>query len=207
MADQKVYQFGPGYISESLLDQFTDQVVKLLQDYHETYPIRSGMPLEELRGNLAQVEDKDRDRLLKHMDQEGVISQDDNTVRVASFDPSLSEEQDQVKRGMEKTYKEAGFKPPKAKEVVGDDPVKEEILRSMVDHELVRIDKEVYLHQDTYQAGKEVAIKKIKADGSITLADFRDLLGTSRKYAVSFLETLDNQGVTKRLGDKRILAK
>ncbi|EKU93434.1 SelB translation factor [Alloiococcus otitis] len=207
LADQQVYQFGQGYISENLLDQFTDQVVKLLQDYHETYPIRSGMPLEELRGNFTQVEEKDRDLLLEHLDQEEVISQDDNTVRLASFDPSLSEEQGQVKTNMEKTYKEAGFKPPKVKEVVGDDPVKVEILRSMVDHELVRIDKEVYLHQDAYQAGKEAAIEKIKADGSITLPDFRDLLGTSRKYAVSFLETLDNQGVTKRLGDKRILAK
>jgi selenocysteine-specific elongation factor len=45
----------------------------------------------------------------------------------------------------------------------------------------------------------------IEASGSITVAQFRDLFKTSRKYALGVLEHLDTEGVTKRVGDERVL--
>jgi selenocysteine-specific elongation factor len=45
----------------------------------------------------------------------------------------------------------------------------------------------------------------ITSEGSITLAQARDMFGTSRKYAQAILEHLDEIGVTKRVGDERIL--
>jgi len=46
----------------------------------------------------------------------------------------------------------------------------------------------------------------IQKEGSITLAQARDLLQTSRKYAQGLLEHLDERGVTRRVGDERVLA-
>jgi selenocysteine-specific elongation factor len=45
----------------------------------------------------------------------------------------------------------------------------------------------------------------LKAEGKITVAEVRDLFSTSRKYALALMEHLDAQGVTKRVGDERVL--
>jgi selenocysteine-specific elongation factor len=45
----------------------------------------------------------------------------------------------------------------------------------------------------------------IRGNGNITLAQTRDLFGTSRKYAQALLEHLDETGVTRRVGDERVL--
>jgi selenocysteine-specific elongation factor len=45
----------------------------------------------------------------------------------------------------------------------------------------------------------------IEQEGSITLAQVRDLFGTSRKYAQALLEHLDEKGITRRVGDARVL--
>ena len=48
-------------------------------------------------------------------------------------------------------------------------------------------------------------IDRLHGQGSITVAQVRDLLGASRKYALAFMEYLDEQRITKRMGDIRVL--
>ena len=52
-------------------------------------------------------------------------------------------------------------------------------------------------------------VEKISAyiteHGEITVADVRDLFGTSRKYALALMDDLDHQRVTRRVGDARVL--
>ncbi len=45
----------------------------------------------------------------------------------------------------------------------------------------------------------------LKANGKITVAEFRDTQQTSRKFALAFLEDLDAKGITRREGDYRVL--
>jgi selenocysteine-specific elongation factor len=45
----------------------------------------------------------------------------------------------------------------------------------------------------------------LQAQGKITVAQVRDLFGTSRKYALGLMEHLDAQGITRRVGDERVL--
>jgi selenocysteine-specific elongation factor len=45
----------------------------------------------------------------------------------------------------------------------------------------------------------------IAQNGSVTVAQVRDAFNTSRKYALSLLEYTDSQGITRRVGDERIL--
>ena len=207
LGHRKILKLGHQYIASDLMDRYQTVVVDLLDEYHTNYPIREGMQLEEFRSNFNYMEAKDRDAMLKYLDKKDVISLSENTVRLASFDPSLKDKHYKVKEDMDRLFKDYGFKPPKAYEVVEDDPVKEEILRSMVDHELVRLGKNIYIHRDSYEAGQQAVVDKIKEDGSITLAEFRDMMDTSRKYAMLTLESYDANGLTKRVGDKRILAK
>jgi selenocysteine-specific elongation factor len=56
-----------------------------------------------------------------------------------------------------------------------------------------------------YAAARDVLVQELATAGSITLARFRDLLGTSRKTAQLLLERFDGDGVTRRVGDERVL--
>ena len=54
---------------------------------------------------------------------------------------------------------------------------------------------------------KQVIREQIEKNESLTVADLRDRVNTSRKYALPLLEYLDEIGFTQRVGDKRILKK
>lgn len=207
VSEGKVLAFGHQYISVTLLKDFEQVVVDLLTGYHETYPVRAGMPLEEFRSKFNHLSPKDRDALIKYLDKQGVIVLDENHVRLSTFNTELKDDHEKIKNEIENRWKEAGFLPPKFDEIAEGDKTKEEIIRSMIDKELFRLDKHVYLHREVYEIGKRKTIDFINKHGKITLADFRDMMDTSRKYAVLMLEHLDAIHITERVDDYRVLKK
>ena len=71
--------------------------------------------------------------------------------------------------------------------------------------DLVRITDEIYVHSEVYEATKAKLAEEIeKADG-LTMSEIRQILDTSRKYAIPLCEYFDQTGFTVRQGDKRIL--
>ena len=72
---------------------------------------------------------------------------------------------------------------------------------------IIKVNEEVYFHKDSYQLAKEKLQKYFENHNEINVAAFRDLLGTSRKYAIALLEYFDQKKITKRIGDIRVLNK
>jgi selenocysteine-specific elongation factor len=70
---------------------------------------------------------------------------------------------------------------------------------------LVKLSDEVLFLPQTYAAMVERIKAHIQQNGSVTVAQVRDLFSTSRKYALALLEYLDAKGITKRVGDERVL--
>jgi selenocysteine-specific elongation factor len=70
---------------------------------------------------------------------------------------------------------------------------------------LVRVGKGLALGRDAYDHALAVLVDACTRDGSITLAAFRDRLGISRRPAQLLLERFDADGVTRRVGDVRVL--
>ena len=58
---------------------------------------------------------------------------------------------------------------------------------------------------DAYEVARDVALAECRASGEITLARFRDLVGTGRRDAQLLLERFDRDGLTRRVGDARVL--
>jgi selenocysteine-specific elongation factor len=71
---------------------------------------------------------------------------------------------------------------------------------------LVKITDDIYLHATAGAELRRRVIEQLRTHGKgLTVAEIRDLLGTTRKYAVPFCEYLDRAGITRRQGDLRIL--
>ena len=70
---------------------------------------------------------------------------------------------------------------------------------------LIRVGESEAVAPDAYERARSVLVAELEASERITLARFRDLLGVSRKTAQLLLERFDSDGVTRRVGDERVL--
>jgi selenocysteine-specific elongation factor len=70
---------------------------------------------------------------------------------------------------------------------------------------LVRLGDDVLLRREDFEAMAAAIGEHLRARGTITLAEVRDLFGTSRKYAQAVLEELDARRITRREGEGRVL--
>jgi hypothetical protein len=92
---------------------------------------------------------------------------------------------------------------------LGLEPVRVEdkaLARFLEQHgRLVRVGDGLAVSANAYTVAREKLLAECEATGSITLARFRDLLGTGRKPAQLLLERFDADGLTRRVGDARVL--
>jgi selenocysteine-specific elongation factor len=86
-------------------------------------------------------------------------------------------------------------------------PVEDRELAAFLEREgkLVRLGDGLAIGSDAFEQAKGLLLAECESAGSITLARFRDLLGTGRKPAQLLLERFDADGLTRRIGDERVL--
>src|SRR5581483_177506 len=134
-------------------------------------------------------------------------------VAAADFKPKLSVNQRKLKDKIVAAHRDAGFQPPEpasfANQAAGNAAALKDIFEvAVAEGYLARVADDLYLHADHDAEMRRRVLAKLR-DGSVpglTVAEIRDLLGTTRKYAVPLCEYLDRVGVTRREGDLRVLA-
>lgn len=70
---------------------------------------------------------------------------------------------------------------------------------------LVKINENIVFHRENYEKAKDILRNYLLENNEITLAEYRDLLDTSRKYVLPLLEHFDSIKLTKRVENKRTL--
>jgi selenocysteine-specific elongation factor len=126
------------------------------------------------------------------------------TVRLPEHQVRFSPQQQQAVDDLLARFRAAPYATPSVKEAAA--LVGEEVLGVLLARgDLVQVSPEVLFLRETYEEMVERIRTHIQQQGSITLAQVRDLFQTSRKYAQALLEYLDGVGVTRRVGDERVL--
>jgi len=181
----------------------TDRISRQLAAYHQKFPLRAGMPREALRSGL-RLEAKVFNAAMARAAAEGLIADEGATVRLPSHAIRLSPEQQRQVDALLARFRRQPYTTPSVKESIA--AVGEEVLGVLIDRgDLVQVSSEVLFLPQTYEEMVARIRVHIEHEGSITLAQARDMFGTSRKYAQALLEHLDEIGVTKRVGDERVL--
>jgi selenocysteine-specific elongation factor len=148
------------------------------------------------------------DRLIQ---QKKVIG-DLRRIGRADFKPKLSANLRKLKDKVVEAFKTARFQPPEPASFANQAGGNAANLKDLFDvcvaeSLLVPIAADIYLHADVEAEMRQMLKERLSAGPGMTVAEIRDLLGTTRKYAVPICEYLDQAGVTKREGDLRTLAK
>lgn len=191
-------------IHTDYLNRLKDSAVKLLESYHKENPLREGMKKDEFRNKLITYEDISVvDKITDSLVNRKVLKYVNNCVALADFEV----QQDNNQQEIENAFLQGGFSPESPDQIAARFPkVKnfKQVLESLVNTgKLVRVEEKILLHADYYNKALTLAKEHVDQNGQITLAEMRDLMGASRKFAVAVLEYWDKRGITKKVGDAR----
>ena len=176
--------------------------VQILSAYHQRYPLRAGMPREEWRSRL-QLEPHHTAGILARLADEGVL-QEEPAVRLPDHHPRMTNTQAEAAAAMLERFRQEPFNPPTRPEV--DDQLGTELTLSLLDQgRLVRVSDSILLAPEPYARAIDTVVGYLRTHETITVAQARDLLDTSRKYMLAILEHFDERRITRRRGDDRVL--
>jgi selenocysteine-specific elongation factor len=206
---------GGGYLVHA--DNYTrwkDVVLTALKDYHRRYPLRDGFPKEELRSRaFADFATGKFHDFLQALAGDGWLTLYPQSLALDEFSAGeLPEKTRQLLEKMEQAYRTGGTQPPTVAQVFErlglEEAVGQEYLHYLIRREaLVRVSDEWCFHATTVQDARRRIGDFLREHGELSVGEARDLLGTSRKYAVPLLELFDRARFTRRVGDLRVLVK
>jgi len=184
---------------DSILAELKARVIK----YHEDFPLRPGMALEELKSQ-SKLKDIIFRQAIGQLVETDEFKQNGPDINLKGFEVQFSSDQEKQIDNLLEQFSTNPTLPPSVsdcKEAVG-----ENIYHALVAlGKLKQISGSVVFTPDTYQTMIKKVQNKINKDGPITVAQVRDMFASSRKYMLAFLESLDAEGITIREGDVRRL--
>jgi selenocysteine-specific elongation factor len=190
-------------ISNTYWTQLKHQVLQTLSDYHKSYPLRSGIPREELKSRL-KLSSRMFNLILHRVASEGGLDEAGSLVRLTGFMIQFTPQQQRSVDGLISRFGASPFSPPTVKECLAE--VGEELYNAMIELGLlIPIPPDVVFRRQDYELMVSEVIDILKKKQTITAAEVRDHFNTSRRYVLALLEFLDVQGVTVRDGDVRRL--
>jgi selenocysteine-specific elongation factor len=187
-------------------DEETGRARRELETYHRANPLRKGMSREELKSRLKIASPRLFNAAIRHWAGDGILEESGSLVRQPGFAVRFNpQEQEAVDRLLAR-FAQNPYSPPTVKDAqaeVGDD-----VFAALLDlGYFVPVSGEVVFRKEDYDRLRQVVHQHFEREETLTAAQFRDLLNTSRRYALAFLEHLDTAGVTVREGDLRRLRK
>ena len=195
-----------------LVQELDERVLQAAGRLHEQFPLMASHDRQRVQSQLDYIGDD----TLVHAAVDRLIQQkrligDLRRIARADFKPKLSVSLRKLKDRLVGAYHEAAFQPPEPASFAGQAGGNAASLKDLFDvcvaeGYLVPISADIYLHGDTEAEMRRRVRGKLAGGTGLTVAEIRDLLGTTRKYAVPFCEYLDRVGVTRREGDLRVLA-
>jgi selenocysteine-specific elongation factor len=190
-------------VSRTWWSKKKNQVIDMLSSHHRMAPLQAGMSREALRSGLG-LKPKVFNALMDGARAEGYLVDEGSLVRLPTHHVLLNGEQQESVDSLLQQFRQNPYAPPSIKECVA--AVGEDVLDVLVRRgDLLQVSAEVVFLSETFAVVKSQISDYIVQYGSITLAQVRDVFKTSRKYAQAMIEYLDSQGVTKRVGDERVL--
>jgi selenocysteine-specific elongation factor len=177
----------------------TGKLFQNLRAYHDQYPMRRGAPSQEVRSRSGLSQSIFL-RVQARLTGQEYLVEDGTHLRLPDHEVTMTPEMEEKVSAYIKALEEDPYSPP------SDRPLDPELLGVLADEgKVVRVNESVVFASSAYQEMTNRITEHLKANGSITVAEARTMFDTSRKYILPLLEYMDQQRVTRRVGDERVL--
>ena len=204
VADGRAIPLGDALLSRDAYEAIATRVERTLAMTHRTSPLRAGASREEVRSAL-DLPPKRYAALVARLVADGRVAERGSALALPAHRPTLSAEQEaRWSRAREALAREP-LQPPSAAVLQKDFGLGGDLLVALADRgDLVRVGPDAIFLPDAVARFGDTVIDALR-DGPLTVARARDLTGSSRKHVVPLLQFLDDHGITRRVGDDRVL--
>lgn len=184
---------------------YREKILNALEKYVEKNPYRYGMAKAEVHSTyMKRVKPNIFDKYIEYLEAQNILSRHDEFLAPPAYEAARDAVYEKVRRTLLGVLKPAGYDFARMTEIsFGEIPAGtvEDILLLLVDSgEIVKVADGMYTLGSYMDAAREKIVEKLKADGKITIAEIRDMFGTSRKSAKPILEYMDSIKVTRKTG-------
>ncbi|WP_026890043.1 selenocysteine-specific translation elongation factor [Lacrimispora aerotolerans] len=205
MEEGTVIQIGKQYLHKEFLIRFQSGAESILMDYHENNPLRNGMPKAELLDKFHLPNKKQGEILLQYLAEVKRLKLEQNLVSLFHFKPELTQNQQKIKEDLLGRIHLSGYSLMTISELTENKKDRQQVLEFMLKEELLLFPGQYILDRGQYEGVRGKAKDLFDEKGILKLSDFRDMVGTSRKFALILLERFDQEKYTKRQGEDRII--
>jgi selenocysteine-specific elongation factor len=182
-----------------------DKAVQILQAYHKNFPLRRGIPREELKSRL-KLQPRVFNALVRKLVAESRLVEAGSALATPGHEIKFDGGQQAKVQGLMRRFASSPYSPPSVKESQSE--VGEEVLSALVElGQLKQLNSDVIFRTADYEEMVARVRAFITEKGRMTVADARDIFDSSRKYMLALMEHMDASGVTVRDGDFRKLKK
>jgi selenocysteine-specific elongation factor len=187
-------------------DELKAQAARFIDREHEIHPEQTGVPHARLKAQFRTLPISQLfEALLADLSRCDFVRAGD-LIRRATHRPVLPERLKTAALRIQSALTNSSA-PPSPTELTPD-PISQHALRFLRDiGSIIELNGEVVLARDQFRKMRDTVIAFLRKNNSAATSELRQLLGTNRRVIIPFLERLDRDGVTRRIADKRVLAK
>ncbi|NLB52645.1 MAG: selenocysteine-specific translation factor, partial [Syntrophomonadaceae bacterium] len=184
-----------------------------LSQYYIKYPLRTGYPKEDMRSKFfSNINSKAFNAILKNLEEQQYLVSRSNEISLFNYIPIPGKKEERAINYTIDILNQQLFNPPSIEEIQNDLNINNadmaEVLNYMVNKgQIIKLEGDIYFSKIAIEEGKRILEEYFKENKELSLATARDLLKTSRKYALPLVEYYDRIRFTRRIGDMRIKAK
>jgi selenocysteine-specific elongation factor len=206
---KQIIQAGDFLLSTDAAQKTREKLQAALEAFHKANPLVGGISKEELREKL-DLHQTVLEALLAQLVRDKKVEVAGEQVRLAGRGVELKDEEAKAKEQIERAFAQAGLKVPLMKEVLDKLPIDKARAQKLVtlllrDRVLVKLADDLVFHHTALEGLRQLMAAQKARTPKIDVPTFKDLIGVTRKYAIPLLEYLDQQRVTRRVGDERII--
>ena len=207
VAKGEVVRVGDRFTHASAFESLKLLITATLDRFHQKNPLVAGISRKELQESSAahpEVFSAALESLVKAQ-KLGIVGE---VVHLVGRGVALKDEEAESKKIIERAFSTAGLAVPALKDVLADlkiDRMRAQKIVTLLlrDKVLVKVSEELVFHRSALDNLRQQLTMRKSKSAKIDVAQFKELTGVSRKYAIPLLEYLDRERVTRRVGDHR----
>jgi selenocysteine-specific elongation factor len=185
-------------------------VLNKIEEFHKDYPAKAGIYFDSLL-EQTKMEREHLQHIVERLCNDGKVIFEAERCRLADFEVKMDKETKIAYQRIEQIYLETGFSSPNLKELyqtldnIPQNKINDALSILIQQGKIAMLEQNVILHINTLKKARDIVVNKIKKDGCIQTGEFRDMINSSRKFAVAILDHFDKEGLTLRKESTRYL--
>ncbi|HNR13642.1 MAG TPA: selenocysteine-specific translation elongation factor [Thermodesulfobacteriota bacterium] len=200
-------------VHQDILNKYAQKLLKAVQIFHSKNPLKSGIPLKEAQRQLGPgITPRLYDFLIHDLERQEMLMLQGDLIFQSGHEIALSGQQSEIKQKIETLLSSQELAPSSLNELSNQFSLPPaELLNllavSIKEGTLVKVKNDLYFSHESLNRLKADVVTFLKANKELTPGNFKEITGSSRKFAIPLLEYLDREKITIRVGDKRLLRK